>query len=333
MQLWGTPSVLQASAVSVNPMRVIRPIHPVLLPARLPARLPALVLLITTVACASAPMGRGASEGDDVGGTDDDGSADADGDDGSETLSATGSGLTEDSGDSAGADVSATAGESQPTQPSASDSDAESSSTESDSTESDATESDSTESDSTGSSGEDTATGESTTDAGDTETPADVDLSGYTIIQTDSAREFVIPDGTSVPPGTAIVIGRGASQATFENFWGTSWGDEVVYFEGADAFPTINGDETYSLLAPDLSVVDGATPALGVGTSMARTNAGIDASNDAAWETVLLPNSDSTPGVTNAQGGVSGQPYISEYADTIGGGNFDFEFVEIHVPG
>jgi hypothetical protein len=168
--------------------------------------------------------------------------------------------------------------------------------------------------------------------ATDTDAPSEVDLSGWVIVQTASDRELVIPDGTLVPAGGFLVVGRNASSATFQAFWGVAWADEVVYVEGLDSFPSINGAETYTLRDPNNAVVDGPTPALELSSSSARVDAAMSGSEEAAWESSLAPNADAVPGASDASGGVSGVPYISEYADTTGAGNFAYEFVEIHVP-
>lgn len=283
-----------------------------------------LLLLVGTSACAGAEMNRAVSSGDDVG-EGDTGSADTQGD-GAATADPGTSGAQEES---TGTDPTAGVdGESSATEPAES---------------SDGTDPTADASSSEGSSGDPTDTDPSTsttdpgttTDASETDTQGVefVDLSGYTIVQTDSAREFVIPDNTLVNVGTVVVIGRNASSATFQDFWGQSWGDEVVYFEGLDTFPNINGAETYSLLDPDQNLVDGPTPPLELATVLSRADASTPGDDDAAWELGVSPNFDSTPGVATATGGTVGVPYISEYSDPTGSGNFDYEFVEIHVPG
>ncbi|HWB76570.1 MAG TPA: hypothetical protein VG755_16505, partial [Nannocystaceae bacterium] len=47
----------------------------------------------------------------------------------------------------------------------------------------------------------DPSTSSESSDGGDTAMPVDVDLSGWTIVQTDSAREIELPAGTIVPLG------------------------------------------------------------------------------------------------------------------------------------
>ncbi|HWB75181.1 MAG TPA: hypothetical protein VG755_09500, partial [Nannocystaceae bacterium] len=131
--------------------------------------------------------------------------------------------------------------------------------------------------------------------------------------------------------GGTLVIARNASPGAFQDFWGVNWGDDVVYIDGADWFPTINGAETYSLRDPDGMTIEGPTPPLELATVAARTDADASADDVGAWSVDIAPNSGSTPGVSAASGGVSGTPYISEYADPTGAGNYVYEYVEIGI--
>jgi hypothetical protein len=282
-----------------------------------------LLLLLGTAACAGAEMNRGASAGDDVG--EDDAGTTASQDDGPATTEPGTTGAdAESTTDDPTAGVDGDSGATDPAESSDGTDPTAAESSSSDGTSGDPTDTDPSTS---------TTDPGTTTDATDTQGVEIVDMSGYTIVQTDSAREFVIPDNTLVNVGTVIVVGRNASSAAFQDFWGQSWGDEVVYFEGLDAFPTINGAETYALLDPGQNLVDGPTPALELATVLARSDASAPGGDDGAWELGLAPNVDSTPGVAAATGGTAGVPYVSEYSDPTGSGNFDYEFVEIHVPG
>lgn len=177
---------------------------------------------------------------------------------------------------------------------------------------------------------------ESTGDGGEstgeeTGGPATVDLSGFSVSQTDSDREIVIPDGTIIPVGGALVVGRNATLGEFEDFWGVTLGDDVVYIDGIDVFPACNGDETFTLRSPLRTIVDGPTPALTISTLLERTDASMPADNEGAWVSSALPNSDATPGTGVDAGGETGVPYISEIVDATGSGNFAYEFVEIRI--
>lgn len=308
-----------------------------------------LTTVLLASACAGAQMSRASGEGDDVGESANDETGNDDDDDSASDpsgASTTGTDPTTndtdpsdptdpvddatsdptdpsdtDPSDTAPTDTDPTADDSSSTDPSATET-----------SESDPSDTDSSDSDAESSSDGGTTDDSATTDATDTEAPDDVDLSGWLLVQTASSRELVIPDGTIVPPGGFLVIGRNSSAASFQDFWGVNWGDEVVYIEGQDNFPTINGAETYTLSDPNDVVIDGPTPALELSTSSARIDAAMAGTADAAWESSPTPNTTAVPGSSDATGGVAGVPYISEYADTTGQGNFDFEFVEVHVP-
>lgn len=291
-------------------------------------------------ACAGAQMNRASGEGDDVGesanddtGNDDDDDDESDSDP-SDPTDDTGATSNDSDPTDPVDDVTTDPTDPSETDPSETDPTAE----ESTGTDPSATEtsesdpSDTSDSDAESSSDDGTTDDGTTTDATDTEAPNEVDLSGWLLVQTASSRELVIPDGTIVPAGGFLVVGRNSSAASFQDFWGVSWGDEVVYIEGEDNFPTMNGLETYTLRDPNDAVVDGPTPALDLSTSSARIDAAMAGTDETAWESSLTPNTTAVPGVSDATGGVAGVPYISEYADTTGQGNFDFEFVEVHVP-
>jgi hypothetical protein len=167
---------------------------------------------------------------------------------------------------------------------------------------------------------------------GDEPTPAPVDLSQWTLVQTASDRTFVLPHDTVVPAGGWIVIGRAADQAAFETFWGVVLGDDVVYIDTNDDFPRINGDETFSLLDAHDIVVDGPSPALTEGHNLQRTNAMGSGSSIDAWAVSSNPNAHATPG-TSPDLQAADVAYISEVSDVLGTGLYIYEFVEVHVPG
>ena len=296
-----------------TPMRVMPTIHPCFA-----------TLLLLASACAGAEMGGRASGADDIGNS---GLESSEGTVTAADGSVTAAGSTtdsDDSGDDAPSSLDASATDPSDTDPS----DTDPSTTDTGATDpstTDASVSDTDPSTTDGGTSDDGATT-------DTAAPDAVDLSGYVLLQANSFREIVLPEGTIVPAGGVVVVGRNASPGTFQDFWGVNWGDDVVYVEGLDDFPVINGAETYTLLDAARNVVDGPSPALTVATSAARVDATLSGSDASAWEVAVAPNSTAVPGLSAATGGTSGVPYISEYADTTGNGNFDFEFVELHIP-
>ncbi|MEM6296904.1 MAG: hypothetical protein AAGA54_36910 [Myxococcota bacterium] len=173
--------------------------------------------------------------------------------------------------------------------------------------------------------GLDASTGGST-DTGVEPPPADaVDLSGFVITQTNSSRTFTLPAGTVVPSGGRVVIGRDASRGAFEGHWGVDLGDDVVYVDSEDAFPAINGDETFSLRDADDVMVDGPTAAIDAGQTMQRV--ALDATA-LAWEAGGDASATPGDGLPDADGaGV----FITEASDASGAGAFVYEFVELQA--
>lgn len=178
-------------------------------------------------------------------------------------------------------------------------------------------------------SGSSSGSGSGDVESSTTEAPSTIDLSGWTIEQTDSARTFEIPAGTHVPTGGVLVIGRDVDQAGFEAYWGVTFGGDVVYLSGGNDFPTINGDETYTLRDDTMAVVDGPSPPLAIGETLER----IDPESDgpSAWTNATADVGTASPGesVDPPEGYVGA--YLSEMSDANGNGNFVYEFVEVRV--
>ena len=164
--------------------------------------------------------------------------------------------------------------------------------------------------------------GESTGSAGEP-----LDVSGWTIIQTDTARTFELPEGTVLMPGDSIVIGRLATPTQFENFWGTSLGEHVLYFDGEDDFPVINGLETYHIEDDLGAVVDGPTPAMVSGDNHQRDDAAMAGSDPLAW--TVSSQSEATPGLAETAPASAATVVITEISDATGNGNYVYEFVEL----
>ncbi len=166
--------------------------------------------------------------------------------------------------------------------------------------------------------------GESGSSTTAVEPPEDsIDLSGWTVVQTGSDRTFTLPAGTVLPAGAVLVVGRDASRGAFEQHWG-ALDEDVVYVDSEDSFPAINGDETFSVRDPSDAVIDGPTPALESGHTMART----DVSDTGSWTST--GEGDAAPGVGHAFSGTSGV-FITEVSDATGSGSFVYEFIELQA--
>ncbi len=163
---------------------------------------------------------------------------------------------------------------------------------------------------------------ESSSSSSSTDAPLDeVDLSGYQLVQTSSSRTFTIPDGTLVPSGTVVVIGRNASRGAFEQHWG-SLPAQTVYLNAEDGFPAINGDETYTLRDVSNTAIDGPTPPMQSGDALRRTGL------DTGW--TLESEGSADPGIGLDEPGASGT-FLTEASDASGSGNFIFEYVELQA--
>ncbi len=156
---------------------------------------------------------------------------------------------------------------------------------------------------------------------------SEIDLSGWKIIQTDSPRSLLLPQGTVLRKGGTVVVSRSAPKAAFEVFWGATLGGGTVYVDSGDRLPSLNGDETFSLVGPSGAVVDGPTPKLVAGRNL-RRRAGAPAGAASSWiDQAALPG-DATPGDPGPGVG-DGAVRITEIADPAGSGQFPCEFVEI----
>lgn len=157
-----------------------------------------------------------------------------------------------------------------------------------------------------------------------------VDLSGWSVVQTQSDRVLVLPEGTIVARGGTVVIARDASREAFEAFWGVVLGDDVVYVQADDVLPVCNGDETFALVAADATVVDGPSPPLQAGTLLSRIDASLPGDDPDAWA-LGDPLVDATPGTVALVGASPGEPRVSEVVDPADVGAFVYEYVELYV--
>ncbi len=159
------------------------------------------------------------------------------------------------------------------------------------------------------------------------------DVSGYKLIQTASAKTFVLPKGTVLGAGTTLIVGRNSDKAAFEAFWKVTLPPGTIYINSKDSFPSINGDETFTMQDGAGKVVDGPTVAMGKpAVSNFQRKQPIGAANVAAsWTVGAAGPGVSKPGTGCAVGGDG--VFISEFSDAIGTGAFAYEFVEICFAG
>ena len=156
-----------------------------------------------------------------------------------------------------------------------------------------------------------------------------LDIGNYALLQYDSSQSYTIPAGTMIEPNGYVVVGRDATQAAFEAFWGVTLGPNVVYLRsGGNTTPQINGAETYELRDDLSATVDGPSgQALSSGNSAQRIGANLDATLPGSWS-MATASTTATPGSGGVGNGAGGL-VISEYSDATGSGNYVYEFVEL----
>jgi beta-lactamase superfamily II metal-dependent hydrolase len=154
------------------------------------------------------------------------------------------------------------------------------------------------------------------------------DLSGWKLVQANSTLNYTFPAGTVIPNGGYVIVGRNATKAAFESFWGVTLGSNVTYINSVDTMPQLNGSETYTLKNAASVTEDGPTYAhdASSGDSLERTTCG--ASGTAGTWTKVSAGS-ATPG-TNGKTGCGLDIFINENSDALGAGNFIYEFIEIY---
>lgn len=154
--------------------------------------------------------------------------------------------------------------------------------------------------------------------------PSGADVSGWTITQANSTYNFVLPGGTIIPEDGYLVVGRNATQAAFESYWGVTLPSNAVYLDSGNSMPIINGDENYTLKNAGGTVVDG--PTINMPASAARALQRVDPCGT-SWSTVL--ESAANPGGGAANGCGAGVK-LNEVSDASGTGNYIYEFIELH---
>jgi hypothetical protein len=153
-------------------------------------------------------------------------------------------------------------------------------------------------------------------------------IGGWTITQANAAITWTIPAGTTIPANGYVIIGRQATQAAFQTFWGVTLAANVVYLNAAGAMPQINGSENYTL-KNGATVIDGPTisTSSSAGQSLRRNDpclaAGTASSGTVGASTTANPGSGAAAGC--ARGVV-----INEFSDATGTNNFVYEFIELH---
>lgn len=156
-----------------------------------------------------------------------------------------------------------------------------------------------------------------------------LNIGGWVVTQANSTANYTIPAGTTIPANGYVVIGRNATKAAFETFWGLTLPAGVVYLNGADTMPVINGSETYTLKNASGTTTDGVTIAMpsAAGRTLQRINPCTAANVTSNWSNVATTSRN--PG-SGAGAGCAKGMVINEFSDATGTGNFIYEFIELH---
>ncbi|HWW61938.1 MAG TPA: Ig-like domain-containing protein, partial [Thermoanaerobaculia bacterium] len=156
-----------------------------------------------------------------------------------------------------------------------------------------------------------------------------INIGGYILTQANATLNYTIPAGTIIPSKGYVIVGRNATKAQFEAFWGVALAANVIYINSVDTMPQLNGSETYTLKNAASTILDGPTiaqPSAG-GESDKRID-GCGAANLAtSW--TRAASSTGNPGA-GAPAACNKGVYISEFSDALGTGNFIYEFIELY---
>ena len=120
-----------------------------------------------------------------------------------------------------------------------------------------------------------------------------LDISGWRLVQANSAKTYTLPAGTRIPSGGYVVIARNASKAAFEAFWrgGTPLPSNVVYINSGDTAIVINGSENYALRNAAGTLIDGTTisQSSSAGQSIQRRDPCLAANLSSSWNVFAPP--------------------------------------------
>jgi beta-lactamase superfamily II metal-dependent hydrolase len=154
-----------------------------------------------------------------------------------------------------------------------------------------------------------------------------VNIGNWTLTQANATLTYTIPAGTTIPSKGYVIIARNATKTAFQTFWGVTLGANVVFINSADTMPQINGSETYTLKNSSGVTIEGATVAMDTsgGSDFQRATCGAIGTLS-SW--TKLASASGSPG-TGGLNGCNKGPFINEFSDALGTGNFVYEFIEL----
>jgi len=154
-----------------------------------------------------------------------------------------------------------------------------------------------------------------------------VNIGGWTLTQANATLNYTIPAGTTIPSKGYVIIARNATKTAFQSFWGVTLGANVVYINSADTMPQINGSETYTLKNASGVTIEGTTVAMDTsgGSDFQRATCGAIGTLSSWTKSASSFGSPGTGGLNGCNKG----PFINEFSDALGTGNFVYEFIEL----
>ncbi len=154
------------------------------------------------------------------------------------------------------------------------------------------------------------------------ERPPGRDISGWRLVNTNTAFEFSFPPGTAIPNNGFVVVGRDNDRESFESEWGPLE-PNAVYLNSHNGILINSTPRGYRLLNAAGDLVDGPTLEVRSGQSYARADACAEAAQAGAWQRRADTRGDPGRGAPLPCGG---GVVISEMTD---GADFRNEFLEL----
>jgi len=155
-----------------------------------------------------------------------------------------------------------------------------------------------------------------------------VNIGSWTLTQANATLTYTIPAGTTIPSKGYVIIARNATKTAFQTYWGVTLGANVVFINSADTMPQINGSETYTLKNSSGVTIEGTTVAMDTsgGSDFQRATCGAIGTLS-SW--TKLASASGSPG-TGGLNGCNRGPFINEFSDALGTGNYVYEFIELY---
>lgn len=153
--------------------------------------------------------------------------------------------------------------------------------------------------------------------------PPGFDISGWSLLSSNTDFTYTIPSGTRIPDDGFVVIGRDNDREAFEAEWG-ALAPRIVYLNSRNSILINSTPHAYRLLDAHGALIDGPSVEIRSGQSYARRDGCAGAGDPSAWERRVDTRGDPGRGapLPCAAGVV-----ISEMTD---GADFRNEFVEFH---